>query len=82
MRNVEPINVTLSPSNGGNPEPVNASVNLSTFRCPVNDSIDQLSKGIKFNPGWGMLDGKPFSWRKNFYHKPMAFVNHYWNYSN
>ena len=57
------------------------SVNLSTFRCPVNDSIDQLSKGIKFNPGWGMLDGKPFSWRKNFYHKPKAFVNHYWNFS-
>ena len=57
------------------------NVFLSTFRCPVNDSIDNLSRGIKFNPGWGYLDGKVFSWRKNFYHKPKAFVNHYLNFS-
>ena len=40
------------------------NVFLSTFRCPVNDSIDKLSKGIKFNPGWGYLNGEVFSWRK------------------
>ena len=57
------------------------SVNLSTFRCPINDSIDALSKGIQFNPGWGYLNGEIFSWKKNFYHKPKAFVNHYWNFS-
>ena len=57
------------------------NVFLSTFRCPVNDSIDNLSRGIKFNPGWGYLDGKVFSWRKNFYHKPKAFINHYLNFS-
>ena len=57
------------------------NVFLSTFRCPVNDSIDNLSSGIKFNPGWGYLDGKVFSWRKNFYHKPKAFINHYLNFS-
>ena len=55
---------------------------LSTFRCPANDSIDKISKGIKFNPGWGMLNGEVFSWKKNFYHKPKAFINHYWNFSN
>tara|TARA_B100000035_G_scaffold192613_1_gene164412 strand:- start:4862 stop:7648 length:2787 start_codon:yes stop_codon:yes gene_type:complete len=57
------------------------SVYLSTFRCPVDDSIDNISRGIKFNPGWGMLNGEEFSWRKNFYHKPKAFINHYWNFS-
>ena len=57
------------------------SVSLATFRCPENDSLDDLSKGIKFNPGWGMLNGEVFSWRKNFYHKPKAFINHYWNFS-
>ena len=57
------------------------SVSLATFRCPENDSLDELSKGIKFNPGWGMLNGEVFSWKKNFYHKPKAFINHYWNFS-
>ena len=55
---------------------------LSTFRCPANDSIDKISKGINFNPGWGMLNGEVFSWKKNFYHKPKAFINHFWNFSN
>lgn len=57
------------------------SVTLATYRCPVDDSLDNLSKGIKFNPGWGMLNGEVFSWKKNFYHKPKAFVNHFWNFS-
>jgi len=57
------------------------NVYLSTFRCPINDSVDALSKGIKFNSGWGYLNGEIFSWKKNFYHKPKAFVNHYWNFS-
>lgn len=38
-------------------------------------------KGIRYNPQWGDLDGEEFSWRKNFYHKPMAFLNHYWTIS-
>lgn len=38
-------------------------------------------KGIRYNPQWGMLGGEEFSWAKNFYHKPMAFLNHYWTIS-
>ena len=38
-------------------------------------------EGIKYNPQWGYLDGDEFSWRKNFYHKPKAFMNHYWTIS-
>lgn len=49
-------------------------------------SNDDLSVGIfqedqqgrKFNWNSGTLDGKEFNWRRNFYHKPKAFLNHYW----
>ena len=37
---------------------------------------DQM--GRKFNWNSGKLDGKEFNWRRNFYHKPKAFLNHYW----
>lgn len=36
---------------------------------------------LKYNSDWGYLDGEEFSMRKNFYHKPMVFLNHYWNVS-
>lgn len=35
-------------------------------------------KGRKFNWLAGDLDGEEFTWRRNFYHKPKAFLNHYW----
>lgn len=38
-------------------------------------------EGYRYNPQWGTLDGDEFSWRKNFYHKPKAFLNWYWNIS-
>ena len=38
-------------------------------------------RGLKYNPQWGTLDGEEFSWRRNFYHKPKIFFNHYWNIS-
>ncbi len=38
-------------------------------------------QGIRFNPNWGTLNGEEFSWRRNFYHKPKAFINHYWTIS-
>jgi CarboxypepD_reg-like domain/TonB-dependent Receptor Plug Domain/TonB dependent receptor-like, beta-barrel len=43
-------------------------------------------KGIRYNPQWGYYAGSEykdnlFSWRKNFYHKPIAFLNHYWTIS-
>ena len=40
-----------------------------------------LDEGIRFNTVWGTLNGKEFTFRRNFYHKPKAFVNHYWNIS-
>ena len=38
-------------------------------------------EGIRFNTDWGTLNGEEFSWRKNFYHKPKIFLNHYWDIS-
>lgn len=38
-----------------------------------------LDKGIKYNHNWGSLEGEEFTWRRNFYHKPKVFLNHYWN---
>ncbi len=30
---------------------------------------------IKYNSDWGFLNGEVFSWRRNFYHKPIASLN-------
>ncbi len=37
--------------------------------------------GTRFNPVWGTLDGEEFTFRRNFYHKPKAFLNHYLNFN-
>ncbi len=42
---------------------------------------DYETYGKRYNYQWGYLDGKQFSWRKNFYHKPKIFLNHYWTIS-
>jgi iron complex outermembrane receptor protein len=43
-----------------------------------NISLQTLKdQGIDFNHLYGDLDGEQFTWRKNFYHKPKAFLNHY-----
>lgn len=33
---------------------------------------------IKYNSDWGYLQGKEFSWRRNFYHKPVMSLNWDW----
>lgn len=33
---------------------------------------------IKYNSDWGYLNGKEFSWARNFYHKPVASLNYDW----
>ncbi|MBL6594375.1 MAG: TonB-dependent receptor [Flavobacteriales bacterium] len=38
-------------------------------------------RGIKFNRLNGTLNGEEFSFRRNFFHKPKAFLNHYWDIS-
>jgi outer membrane receptor for Fe3+-dicitrate len=61
-------------------------VTLRTFVNP-DDSVSNDGAGygydnsIRFNHLAGELNGEEFSWRKNFYHKPKFFVNHYWTIS-
>lgn len=37
--------------------------------------------GRKFNPDWGIKNGKVTSVEDNFYHKSQTSLNHYWNIS-
>lgn len=37
--------------------------------------------GNKYNPNWGVLNGKVVSVNENFYHKPQLALNYYWNIS-
>ncbi len=36
---------------------------------------------IKYNAAWGYLNGEEFSFRRNFYHKPVMSLNHDWTIS-
>lgn len=36
--------------------------------------------GNKYNPNWGMLNGKINSLAENFYHKPQLALNHYYTF--
>lgn len=56
-------------------------ITLRTFVDPDNleqTDRDKYNQGIRFNSTWGTLNGEEFNWRRNFYHKPKAFINHYW----
>ena len=40
-----------------------------------NTISDLLQYGRKYNRNWGMLNGKEFNERRNYYHKPVANLN-------
>ena len=39
---------------------------------------DATKPNRKYNGDWGMLDGKEYSFRRNFYHKPVMSINWEW----
>ena len=39
---------------------------------------DATEPNRKYNGDWGMLDGKEYSFRRNFYHKPVMSLNWEW----
>ncbi len=49
------------------------------FGNPTDPTV--ISRGIKYNDSWGNYHNEEFSWSKNFYHKPVANLNYYWNVS-
>lgn len=38
----------------------------------------QSERGIRYNPDWGYKNGQIVNIEDNFYHKPLASLNHYW----
>ncbi len=56
-------------------------VTLRTFYDPDNTGKPRTNLGIRYNWLWGHLNGEEFTWRRNFYHKPIGFINHYWTIS-
>ena len=42
-----------------------------------NDEVQEF--GTKFNKDWGSYNGQINNISENFYHKPQANLNHYWN---
>lgn len=65
------------------------TINLTALGAPqwhnqrtfANDYETYKEMGLKYNDSWGYLDGKEFNIRKNFYHKPVLMLNHYWTIS-
>jgi len=43
------------------------------------DTYYNSPSGIKYNADWGYKNGQVYYMRKNFYHKPQAILNHFWN---
>ena len=49
-----------------------------SFANPLSDYLKYGSNGkpnTKYNSGWGYLDGKEYSFARNFYSKPVASIN-------
>lgn len=55
----------------------------STYRFDSNKytSPTQGARGATYNPNWGFLNGKPYSERINYFHKPQFNLSHFWNAS-
>lgn len=49
-------------------------MSIDTYKDPTINSI-------RYNADWGYKNGEVFNIRKNFYHKPMGILNHFWNVS-
>jgi hypothetical protein len=54
---------------------------LSNFDGVNINTYEAHPRGYRYNHLWGDLDGEEFTWRRNFYHKPIAFINWYWTIS-
>lgn len=64
------------------------SFNFTTTGAPqvhnqgYRESIYTYEKfGTRYNSNWGYLNGKPYSFSRNFYHKPVANLNWDWKIS-
>lgn len=45
------------------------------------ENYKNSDRGLRYNDSWGYKDGELLNTAKNFYHKPQAFLTHYWTIS-
>ena len=43
------------------------------------ETFKNSKSGIRYSSDWGYNEGDIYYLRKNFYHKPQAILNHFWN---
>lgn len=48
---------------------------------PISTYKDPAINSTRYNADWGYKDGEVFHIRRNFYHKPMGILNHFWDVS-
>ncbi|MDQ3046271.1 MAG: TonB-dependent receptor [Bacteroidota bacterium] len=66
----------LAKSLGINADSVYQYSGVSPFQYYT--TATQGERGIKYNPNWGELNGKPFNERVNYFHKPQFNFTHFW----
>jgi iron complex outermembrane receptor protein len=65
---------TLSLTSFGAPQRHGQRQNRSTIETYLN-----AESGLRFNPDWGIKNGKVVHVEDNFYHKNKTILNHYWD---
>ncbi|MEZ5069487.1 MAG: TonB-dependent receptor [Bacteroidales bacterium] len=45
----------------------------------ISEYMDPTIRSIRYNQDWGYKNGQKYYIRKNYYHKPMAILNHFWD---
>ncbi|MEI6487380.1 MAG: TonB-dependent receptor [Bacteroidota bacterium] len=50
----------------------------SVLKVSPYTNVSGGERGLKYNPDWGMLNGKEFSAEFNFFHKPAFNLSHFW----
>jgi iron complex outermembrane receptor protein len=50
-----------------------------TTQMKIETYKDPTINSIRYNSDWGYKNGQVFYIRKNYYHKPMAILNHFWD---
>jgi iron complex outermembrane receptor protein len=48
-------------------------------KLPIDRYKSPTINSIRYNADWGYKSGQVFHIRKNYYHKPMGILNHFWD---
>ena len=48
-------------------------------RMTIDTYKDPTINSIRYNSDWGYKNGQEYYVRKNYYHKPMSILNHFWD---